>query len=56
MRWDVYSKAQACFVEYLLELSNLPIKQIKEQLELRLKVWQGTQSQRDDISLIGIRI
>ena len=44
------------FVDYLLEFAHLPVIQIKDQLEQRLKEWQGNQTQRDDISLIGIRI
>jgi len=44
------------FTEYLLEFSKLPVNEMKQQLEDKLKQWQGNQAQRDDISLIGIRI
>jgi serine phosphatase RsbU (regulator of sigma subunit) len=44
------------FTEYLLEFAELPMKEFKNQLEDKLKEWQGTQNQRDDISVIGIRI
>ena len=44
------------FMQYLLEFADLPVDQLKSELENKLKEWQGEQMQRDDISLIGIRI
>ncbi len=43
------------FREFLLQISSLPMKEQKNQLEEELKKWQGDQSQTDDILVIGIK-
>jgi serine phosphatase RsbU (regulator of sigma subunit) len=40
----------------VLELSSLPIKQQKIELEKHLQEWQGLLDQVDDICVIGVRV
>jgi phosphoserine phosphatase RsbU/P len=44
------------FFKLLLEIHQLPLAEQKEMLQTRLAGWMGTNSQVDDILVIGIRI
>jgi serine phosphatase RsbU (regulator of sigma subunit) len=42
--------------EFLINISQLPMKEQKEQLEIAFKNWKGDLEQVDDVCLIGIRV
>ena len=42
--------------EFLINISQLPMKEQKEQLEIAFNNWKGDLEQVDDVCLIGIRV
>lgn len=44
------------FTELLIEIAHLPANDQKIKLEAELDEWQGNEQQRDDITILGLRI
>ena len=42
--------------EFIINISQLPMKEQKEQLEIAFNYWKGDLEQVDDVCLIGIRV
>jgi len=47
---------QKAFKELLLKISEQPMNEQKEEIEERMKNWQGEYSQLDDMMVMGIRV
>jgi hypothetical protein len=43
------------FREYLFSISQLPVNEQKEKLETEFLRWKGSESQTDDVLIVGIK-